>query len=413
MRESMKWHHHPHPHPHPPPPYSPSPEKENKEEVDDDDDDDDDDDEEEEEEEKEGEEEEEEGEEEEEEGGEEEGEEGGQEKHDKGVFVERAPSSAPYPLPAEVEEDGGHGYGGPLVVLANFSLATIAQPSAITMDGMMLPTVRPPLFAVDPRRKPLHDLIIKIAVLVMALGGALLLLSFIQERKTEGIRKSHEKMGDMKDASLPYAGAGYPISHQGQGAEEGDGLDGGDSGPYPDPTLVVLEEVKYAGSGCGPGAVKGVLSKDAKSLSPIPDDSDVKIIAKSGPGASLSDSRKNCHYSVVMTYPAGWSYALASAELEGSIDLDGGATGIEDVYYYFQGVGKNCAVPEISIDGPKKERFQTGNRTFEEPLCWSPCSNERSLQINVAARVRGRGVRGVLSIEKQKFFLKWRQCSAR
>ncbi|GBG69777.1 hypothetical protein CBR_g4608 [Chara braunii] len=242
----------------------------------------------------------------------------------------------------------------------------------------------------------------------MALGSAFLLLSFTQEGQSEGIRMSRE-MGEMKDASSPYAGAAYPISHQGGGVE--DGVDGVDNGPSPDPTLVVLEEVTYAGSGCGHGAVKGVLSKDARSFTPIPDDTDVKIVAKSGPGASISDSRKNCHYSVVMTHPAGWSYALASAEFDGSVDLDDGATGIQDAYYYFQGDGKNCAILPISMDGPKTEKFQTGNRTFEEPLYWSPCNNERYLQINVAARVKGRGVRGVLSIEKQKYFLKWRKCA--
>ncbi|GBG66220.1 hypothetical protein CBR_g57823 [Chara braunii] len=243
----------------------------------------------------------------------------------------------------------------------------------------------------------------------MALGSALLLLSFTQEGKSEGTIRMSREMDEMKDASsAAAAAAAYPISQR-RGVD--DGVDGVDNDPSPDPTLVVLEEVKYAGSGCGHGAVKGVLSKDAKSLTPLPDDSEVKIVAQSGSGASLSDSRKNCHYSVVVTHPAGWSYALASAQFDGSVDLDGGATGIQDAYYYFQGVGKNCAVLPISIDGPKTERFQAGNRTFEEPLCWSPCNNERSLQINVAARVRARGVRGVLSIEKQKFFLKWRKCS--
>eukprot|EP00244_Chara_vulgaris_P011557 TRINITY_DN575_c0_g1_i4.p1 TRINITY_DN575_c0_g1~~TRINITY_DN575_c0_g1_i4.p1 ORF type:complete len:264 (+),score=51.55 TRINITY_DN575_c0_g1_i4:45-794(+) len=244
--------------------------------------------------------------------------------------------------------------------------------------------------------------------MAMALGSVLLLLSFTQEGKSENIRMSRE-MGEMKDASSPYSGAAFPDTQQVKVVE--DGVDGVDNGPSPDPSLVVLEEVTYAGSGCGRGSMKGSLSKDVKSLSPVADDTEMKIVAKSGPGASLSDSRKNCHYSVIMKHPTGWSYALASAEFDGSIDLDGGATGIQDVYYYFQGVGKNCAILPISLDGPKTEKFQTGNRTFEEPLCWSPCNNERYLQINVAARLKGRGIRGIMSVEKQKFFLKWRKCS--
>lgn len=62
-----------------------------------------------------------------------------------------------------------------------------------------------------------------------------------------------------------------------------------------------------------------------------------EFIAAVGPKAETTDSRKFCQLNLELSYSAGFSFAVYSAEYAGFADLEAGVTGTVKSNYYFSG----------------------------------------------------------------------------
>lgn len=61
------------------------------------------------------------------------------------------------------------------------------------------------------------------------------------------------------------------------------------------------------------------------------------FVARVGPKADVTDSRKNCQLNLKLEYDPGFSYSVYQADYTGWADLDPGVTGNIKASYYFSG----------------------------------------------------------------------------
>ncbi|MDR7275707.1 DUF4360 domain-containing protein [Catenuloplanes atrovinosus] len=143
---------------------------------------------------------------------------------------------------------------------------------------------------------------------------------------------------------------------------------------------VTVEVVAASGSGCSPGTAS-VVAK--------PDKSGFRIryydfVAYAGGGAAVAERRKNCQIGVLVTVPAGWTFAVAEAEYRGRARLQPGATGLQRTNYYWQGSSDNSST-EDTFYGPLGGYWST--RDVAPVLVYRPCATQRVLNINTELRV--------------------------
>ena len=89
---------------------------------------------------------------------------------------------------------------------------------------------------------------------------------------------------------------------------------------------VQITGIAFAGVGCPAGSNTGsgpVASADGAGLRlPIP-----TLVAQAGPGQATV-VRSNCQVNLRVQYPAGWQFAIATAEYAGYSRVPEGATGL-------------------------------------------------------------------------------------
>ncbi|KAH9481340.1 putative secreted protein [Psilocybe cubensis] len=86
------------------------------------------------------------------------------------------------------------------------------------------------------------------------------------------------------------------------------------------------------GSGCPPGSASYYIDDNA-ALNVVYS----SFYAEAGPGIPISENRKNCQLTLGVRVPQGFSFALASTQVNGYYYLDQGVTAAQDTLYYFQG----------------------------------------------------------------------------
>ncbi len=110
------------------------------------------------------------------------------------------------------------------------------------------------------------------------------------------------------------------------------------------------------------------------------------FVAYSGGGAALVERRKNCQIGVLITVPAGWTFAIAEAEYRGRARLHSGATALQRTNYYWQGSSENSSTEE-TFTGPLGGFWST--RDVAPVLIYTPCTAQRVLNVNTELRVDG------------------------
>ncbi|MDT7790109.1 MAG: hypothetical protein QOF58_8528 [Pseudonocardiales bacterium] len=141
-----------------------------------------------------------------------------------------------------------------------------------------------------------------------------------------------------------------------------------------------LEVVTVNGSGCPAG------DADVKS-----DDRTFTIgyhtfLARAGGGSSPLDQRKNCQVNIRVNVPAGFTYGLARTTYEGYAHLQDGATALNRVTTYLQGMSPNNTVSN-TFSGPFSDSWTTYYRPDATEIQWSPCGSPRNININAEVRV--------------------------
>ena len=139
-----------------------------------------------------------------------------------------------------------------------------------------------------------------------------------------------------------------------------------------------------------------------------------RLAARAGPEIPLSESRKNCHLIVDLTFPQGWSFTVANARFRGSARLDRLVSSTQRSAYFFQGDAPAAAF-ETHFIGPLTEDYNIRDSLPIESLVWSPCRGRWALNINTEVRVnnlRNPPGKGVVrsSANNSTYNFLWRRC---
>jgi hypothetical protein len=159
---------------------------------------------------------------------------------------------------------------------------------------------------------------------------------------------------------------------------------------------IVIEVVTVNGSGCPSNTAAVAVSPDNTAFTVTYSN----YLAQVGVGAAPTDIRKNCQLTILVHAPQGFSYAVAEADYRGFAHLEKGATSMEQSNYYFQGQPQTAAVSH-PFSGPFDNDWQATDSTSVAALVFSPCGEERDLNINTELRVSG----GTSNLKKTTSFM--------
>ncbi|KAI8817264.1 uncharacterized protein EV422DRAFT_542162 [Fimicolochytrium jonesii] len=183
----------------------------------------------------------------------------------------------------------------------------------------------------------------------------------------------------------------------------------------PNANDVYFSSVNYAGSGCpiSPPSAVVTFAPDKTSFTVLFD----QFVARTGPGVSYSEQRKNCQLTISVHVPGGWQYSIASADFRGYANLEDGVTGRQQSIYYFQG-DQYTTVTQALIKGPTQDNYSFRDQIVLTSTSWSPCGEERPLNINTAILVNSRkkGASGELTTDSvdgkvvQEYQFQWKKC---
>ena len=119
--------------------------------------------------------------------------------------------------------------------------------------------------------------------------------------------------------------------------------------PHPDPVLVSLADVQFAGTACvgGQGGVVAFGADLATLEVTLPDE----VAGQVGPGISIRESRKQCSILLSVLAPDGWTYRLKDVSLVASVGLEDGVESVVGAQAYFQGSAVTAQF-DLTQEGP-------------------------------------------------------------
>ena len=156
----------------------------------------------------------------------------------------------------------------------------------------------------------------------------------------------------------------------------------GSSFEDPPPDKIVIKVATVNGSGCPAGTAAVAVSEDNTAFTVTYSD----YLAQVGGNADPTAFRKNCQLSLLVHVPAGFTYAIASADYRGFASLQRGASAMQRASYYFQGSSSTVARTH-SYNGPLNDNWQATDVTDWAQLVWAPCGVQRNFNINTELRV--------------------------
>jgi hypothetical protein len=143
---------------------------------------------------------------------------------------------------------------------------------------------------------------------------------------------------------------------------------------------VRVEVVTVNGSGCPAGTAK--TSTNGRTFSVEYD----SFFAQAGGGAGPTDFRKNCQLNIRVSLPPNSSYGLVRNSYRGYAHLQAGASALQRTNFYFQGSSETHYL-NYTFDGPMSDEWQTNYRPNPGEIVWSPCGENRNLNLNAELRV--------------------------
>ncbi|MFJ9628168.1 DUF4360 domain-containing protein [Streptomyces sp. NPDC091280] len=150
----------------------------------------------------------------------------------------------------------------------------------------------------------------------------------------------------------------------------------------PPPDKIVINVATVNGSGCPQGTTAVAVSEDNTAFTVTYS----AYLAQVGGNSDPTAFRKNCQLNLVVHVPAGFTYAIASADYRGFASLQRGASGAQKASYYFQGSSATVA-KNHPFNGPYDDNWQATDSTDWAQLVWAPCGVQRNFNINTELRV--------------------------
>lgn len=173
------------------------------------------------------------------------------------------------------------------------------------------------------------------------------------------------------------------------------------------PPHVGLSGVQLAGPGCPSGTASLTLAQNGRSLT-----INSVIWAAAGPGQPRENYSKHCSAIISLDVPAGWSYAVTSAEGTGYAILDPGVYGRISTRVRFPGMPSTGG--EVRVAGPTGGLATVDLSARIEPPAWSRCGGQQSLMITTTAvvdNISNQSRRGVIVVgPAMSYELAWRRC---
>ncbi|KAJ3271232.1 hypothetical protein HDV01_006965 [Terramyces sp. JEL0728] len=179
------------------------------------------------------------------------------------------------------------------------------------------------------------------------------------------------------------------------------------------PSFVTVKSITYGGSGCTPGSTAAVITPDLNSFELQFNE----LIATSGNGTSLIESRKNCQLNIALDYQQGYQFRLVGVDYTGHVSVPSGQTVIEQSSFYFQGKTQTASV-QSQWKGPVEQDFQLLDIVPSNQL-WSDCTSNRNLNINTQVRIATPSAAGPytsISVDTmsgfalQSYKMEWKPC---
>ncbi|WP_141731042.1 DUF4360 domain-containing protein [Oligoflexus tunisiensis] len=144
-----------------------------------------------------------------------------------------------------------------------------------------------------------------------------------------------------------------------------------------------VESVTFNGTGCAGGKGTGYLVQNDILWLKFADDQ----TAKTGPGTSLSASRRNCAATINFK-DSNRSYAIDAVAFYVEADLPAENTANVTVNWFYAGQGQTGSFTK-TLDG---DYSGVWTNTFQGAVSgdvWKPCGADRALTVNGAIRVSG------------------------
>jgi hypothetical protein len=146
---------------------------------------------------------------------------------------------------------------------------------------------------------------------------------------------------------------------------------------------ITLEIKTINGSGCPAGTATATADVSSDNTSFVVHYKN--FTAKSGAGASVLDSRKNCQINVLVHVPQGFTYAIAQVDYRGFANVESGATAYEQANYYFTGTSPTTRIRH-TLTGPFRGTWHATDTADVATLVFAPCGEDRNLNINAELR---------------------------
>ncbi len=177
---------------------------------------------------------------------------------------------------------------------------------------------------------------------------------------------------------------------------------------------VYVESTSYSGTGCLPGSAAVGMSPDATAFAVFFDG----FSAFLGPDYPLTDQRKYCQLHVQFHVPDGFTFAIASVEQHGYLDLADGALGMMKTLFYYQGQMLPAVSVWTTFQGPRAMDYHIRDEVTPAALIWSPCGMSRTVNISTQMQIRkGTSLPGTTSFVTmdgenldQRYNLVWARC---
>ncbi|GAQ68459.1 hypothetical protein T45_00170 [Streptomyces turgidiscabies] len=156
----------------------------------------------------------------------------------------------------------------------------------------------------------------------------------------------------------------------------------GSSFEDPPADKIVITVATVNGSGCPAGTAAVAVSGDNTAFTVTYSD----YLAQVGGNSDPTAFRKNCQLNLKVRVPAGFTYAIASADYRGFAALQRGASAVQKASYYFQGSSATVARTH-TYNGPLNDNWQATDVTDWAQLVYAPCGVQRNFNINTELRV--------------------------
>ncbi|KAJ3271236.1 hypothetical protein HDV01_006969, partial [Terramyces sp. JEL0728] len=150
----------------------------------------------------------------------------------------------------------------------------------------------------------------------------------------------------------------------------------------PDPSQVHIKSISYAGTGCPAGSIAQILSDDATTFTLLMS----SFVASSGPGTTITDTRKNCQININLNYPQGFSYSIDSVDYRGYVQVPAGIKATQKATYYISGQTQQVSSQTVFSTATDQD-YHSHDEIDVAAYVWSPCGAVLPGNINTQVRL--------------------------